>query len=1442
MSLIISKLFILFFLYIIKCSKINFSINPFHKNSTSFRNLNENDNQKLNNIINIYNPYNIVSYISSKNDYNGDLFITTNTEEKNSPHRLVYALKSDGTNYFSGEESYKIYNISLDNVNLYPMITPITIKNKKSLLTLSHLGHFETFDLSSLNWFSRDRNRLMRENSLIFKNTMVHLKNYNYSNIILNAYVEKGRYLLNIEKHIFKHINLTKSAPDNINRTLINPVQISLPVTCFEMNELIACLYSNGRNISYGINVYTITVFDVFNLTIVFNTTLDDNSVNNEELFSKCIYLKDYIGAFIYFLNYDSQPKLVFKKVNVRDSFSLDYELVNYLGPITINSNDNYFLGNNYIYNDIIKMDDFNLVYVNTDSDSDKITIVLIKLLNNDKNVLLSYFQIDLTTSYNLKIYRDMTVFKLKEFLGIGMTHYNLSLSQNNTYSSYFVIGLGTSNDISFDTDIFNKSIKISDLLINIENNIFGYSSIGIRLITPLDEEMGFYILNNQQNKINTNESISLNDELTFRINNGSCALKNIYIINYESIITEANYDNLVNNYSNSVEYYPTNENDLSSYYNANIFYGKKATISLNVNKCYKTCETCYCYGTEYRHFCLTCSNSYPYFYNETDDLSNCLKKCPDNYESNADNICVLKIETTIILTTTPYIPTTIITTIPTTQFFIPTTQIENGNIITTVVSTEFIKESIPTTIIMTIPTTQIITPTTQLENENIVTTNILTTQIDKESNIISTIEENYNDNTNEADCSSNNNNKLINQICYENFKDILINIKNISENNIILNGSANSLIYGYEIGKNSEEFFEDNNLIYVNFINGLDDIKNNLNLGNETKLYLLIVDTPSKYQNSSSNDFSFFLLLENGTELNISDFSNIKINISVPMTNIDLLNYDYATYFAEQGYDIYNLNSNFYNDLCTSAFLGDNDITLEDRLSEIFPSNISLNKNNCTYKASDLENKRFQYECDLTGTYNSEDSSEEVVQEHNFFKYFLDLINYKIITCKNLIYDYSNYKNNIGVIICIIDSFLTVPFIILFYIRGIYKIRINLYNSHISTILIPSNDKNKKKYKGIKTVNLNKNIKIQKKSNKLISAISNKTQKKKEIKNSKSINKKQNDKKKKDKNEKNNQSKMRKDKNEKRNKNKKKKSNPVRKKNNNKINLNNKQINFSNSKDLTNINIISHKSTIKLILPQKIKYKKINIINDGKTKKLNKISTKSEDLIKVNIDPNDYDELPYKTALRIDKRNVFKSFFLKLIEKFEIIDIFVNKNVKSILLSRYFLYLLIDFWLNAFLYSDDVVSHKSHNDGSLEFAVVLTITLSSKIISSIIQYFLNQLIDFEEKFKLIAEIRKEYAFLRILKKFFKEIAIKVFIFMLIEIGIIIFCFYYLLLFCAIYSKSQKSLITNYLMSIVETLIICFSLAFIIIAFRKFGLALKNKYLYNTSKYLDIHF
>ena len=86
--------------------------------------------------------------------------------------------------------------------------------------------------------------------------------------------------------------------------------------------------------------------------------------------------------------------------------------------------------------------------------------------------------------------------------------------------------------------------------------------------------------------------------------------------------------------------------------------------------------------------------------------------------------------------------------------------------------------------------------------------------------------------------------------------------------------------------------------------------------------------------------------------------------------------------------------------------------------------------------------------------------------------------------------------------------------------------------------------------------------------------------------------------------------------------------------------------------------------------------------------------------------------------ALKIDKRSIFHLFGIKIIEKIEIIDIFVNKKIKSILLSKYVLLVLIELTMNALVYSDSIVSHKRHNDGRLDFIVVILLTLLSNILS----------------------------------------------------------------------------------------------------------------------------
>ena len=185
------------------------------------------------------------------------------------------------------------------------------MNNNEGLLTLSHGGSFESFDLNSNLWSPMLRTTVMTDNSLVNKIAFIYLKYYNNKNYALNSYVGKGRNRLFIQKFYFKNVNITKINAKEYNKTLIESVLKTSPLSCFEIAQFIECLYANLNGF------YTITIFDIFNLQISYNTTIETNIISSEYLFSKCIYVEDYIGAFIYFLNDNKSPTLTFKKLNV---------------------------------------------------------------------------------------------------------------------------------------------------------------------------------------------------------------------------------------------------------------------------------------------------------------------------------------------------------------------------------------------------------------------------------------------------------------------------------------------------------------------------------------------------------------------------------------------------------------------------------------------------------------------------------------------------------------------------------------------------------------------------------------------------------------------------------------------------------------------------------------------------------------------------------------------------------------------------------------------------------------------------------------------------------------------------------------------------------------------------------------------------------------------
>ena len=217
---------------------------------------------------------------------------------------------------------------------------------------------------------------------------------------------------------------------------------------------------------------------------------------------------------------------------------------------------------------------------------------------------------------------------------------------------------------------------------------------------------------------------------------------------------------------------------------------------------------------------------------------------------------------------------------------------------------------------------------------------------------------------------------------------------------------------------------------------------------------------------------------------------------------------------------------------------------------------------------------------------------------------------------------------------------------------------------------------------------------------------------------------------------------------------------------------------------------------------------------------------------------------MPFTLAVKVDKRNVFQVFKSFLLLKLEIINILLGREqIKIILIGEYILSLFINFFFNALLYTDEVVSNKYHNNGQLDFAVSLTLTLLSNIITSIFCYFIKLSETVEERLESIMEIKKrKYHYVKNIIKLIKYTKIR-FIFLISE-GIIIIglSFYYINIFYILYSKSRISLVINFLMSIVESIITSIGITIIIVIARKIGLLCKNRYSYNISKYINSNY
>ena len=590
---------------------------------------------------------------------------------------------------------------------------------------------------------------------------------------------------------------------------------------------------------------------------------------------------------------------------------------------------------------------------------------------------------------------------------------------------------------------------------------------------------------------------------------------------------------------------------------------------------------------------------------------------------------------------------------------------------------------------------------------------------------------------------------------------------------------------------------------------------------------------------------------------LNLSICSEDQISLSVPV-NLQKDTLSLYTSLNESGYNLFDANDSFYNDICT-PYTSNNgtDIILSDRKEIIVDigNDMNLCQSGCNLMSFNSANNKATCICYVENT-----KSETNFNKLNTENFIEDLIhtlkysNYLVLKCYKLLYNFKALKNNIGFIIMDIVFISFVILVLIFIIKGVKKIEYLIY----SVLKYKENFNKNKLNKGNKRKN-DENLKINKNLNKInhsfhkkskddkindeISKKKNKIKKSKEIKNIKNT-----------KNEYDKKSKSKKENKKKNNPKNKNQEPPIKKakkikefnfipiKRENKKNKTTKNktisqrelISIDNNNKINNLNINIvpignlHYKNINKEIPQKFSKSKsgnINLFNPNEIKgKKVKLKLKEE---KANNNNNqnitisnglierELDELNYSQAIKLDKRTFFQYYGSLLRRKQLIIFTFMSYNDYNLITFKIILF-LINFSLymvvDAFFFSSKQMHEIYVRNGSYDIFLQIPQILYSTLITAAVNIILKQLSLSDNtilKIKREKNIKIAYSKAKNIKSYIK---IKFLIFISLCLIFIIFFLYYISCFCAVYTNTQYILIKDTFISFSLSMIYPFGL------------------------------
>jgi len=190
----------------------------------------------------------------------------------------------------------------------------------------------------------------------------------------------------------------------------------------------------------------------------------------------------------------------------------------------------------------------------------------------------------------------------------------------------------------------------------------------------------------------------------------------------------------------------------------------------------------------------------------------------------------------------------------------------------------------------------------------------------------------------------------------------------------------------------------------------------------------------------------------------------------------------------------------------------------------------------------------------------------------------------------------------------------------------------------------------------------------------------------------------------------------------------------------------------------------------------------------------------------------NDYEKnnLEYNLAKKLDKRSYTQYYIPLLRTKHLLIFSFIQSkdyNSKVIKIILFFFILTINFTINALFFNDSTMHVIYLEKGKLNFIYQIPQIIYSSLISGVLTAIFRYLSLTEKTVLSLKNEKNLHIFEQKKENTLKTISKKIIAFFIISFCLLLFCWYYIACFCAVYKNTQIHLIKDFICSFSFSLI-----------------------------------